>query len=301
LRPRLFALLIFLTGPGLAAEGPTPPQAADLAALKIVSRLPAGADRESSGIVRSRKHADLFWVHNDSGNEPRLFPIHRDGSPYRSTDHPDVPGVLIENATNVDWEDITALEDGTLVISDLGNNGNARQDLALYVVDEPSPTADRSAPARRLQVRYPDQTAFPPPSTNLNFDCEAIFSVGQTVFVLTKHRSGRKTKLYRLDDPQPDRVNTLTLLGEHEIGGMVGGADCDPSGKRLLVLTYQKIWLFERDDLETPFFQGRVSSWPFFLPQAEAICFAGDDTMLMTDEITDMLFEFKLNELRPAR
>jgi hypothetical protein len=301
LRPRLFALLIFLTGPGLAAEGPTTPQAADLAALKIVSRLPAGADRESSGIVRSRKHADLFWVHNDSGNEPRLFPIHRDGSPYRSTDHPEVPGVLIENAINVDWEDITTLEDGTLVISDLGNNGNARQDLALYVVDEPSPTADRSAPARRLAVRYPDQTAFPPPSTNLNFDCEAIFSVGQTVFVLTKHRSGRKTKLYRLDDPQPDRVNTLTLVGEHEIGGMVGGADCDPSGKRLLVLTYQKIWLFERDDLETPFFQGRVSSRPFFLPQAEAICFAGDDTALMTDEITDMLFEFKLNELRPAR
>jgi hypothetical protein len=301
LRPRLFALLIFLTGPGLAAEGPTTPQAADLAALKIVSRLPAGADRESSGIVRSRKHADLFWVHNDSGNEPRLFPIHRDGSPYRSTDHPEVPGVLIENAINVDWEDITTLEDGMLVISDLGNNGNARQDLALYIVDEPSPTADRSAPARRLAVRYPDQTAFPPPSTNLNFDCEAIFSVGQTVFVLTKHRSGRKTKLYRLDDPQPDRVNTLTLVGEHEIGGMVGGADCDPSGKRLLVLTYQKIWLFERDDLETPFFQGRVSSRPFFLPQAEAICFAGDDTTLMTDEITDMLFEFKLNELRPAR
>lgn len=294
--------VILLCGPRVAAAQPAPPPPGELLPLKVVARLPAGSNRESSGIVRSRKNPDLFWVHNDSGDEPRLYPIHRDGSPYLSKEQPDVPGVLIEGATHVDWEDIATLADGTLVIADMGNNGNARKDLAIYLVDEPSPTASRSAPARRISVRYPDQTEFPPAKPDFNFDCEAIFSVGQTVYMLTKHRSGDlRTKLYRLDQPQTDSTNTLTLVGDFEIGGQVVAADCDPAGKRLLVLTMQKIWLFERDDLKTPFFQGRITSRSFFLPQAEAICFADDDTALLTCELSDTLFELKLGELRPVR
>jgi len=278
------------------ADKPAP--ALDLAPLKVVAPLPPGARKESSGIVRSHKTPDLFWSLSDSGNAPRLYPLHRNGSPYLPAAGSKVPGVLIEGARNVDWEDLTALEDGTLVIADLGNNSNSRQDLALYFVDEPSPTVERSAPARRIDVRYPDQSEFPPPKTTRNFDCEAVFSVGQTVFLLTKHRSNRKTKLYRLDAPRAGRVNTLTLLGEHDIDGMVTAADCDASGKRLLVLTYQKIWLFERENLDTPFFEGRTSSRPFFLPQAEAICFGDEKTLLLTDEFAGTLLELPLSDLR---
>ncbi len=295
----LSLFLVFSMGPLLLAEQPTAKPPADLIPLKILARLPAGAAKESSGLVQSRKNPDLFWTHNDSGDEPRLYPLHRDGSPYRSARQPEVPGVLIDGATHVDWEDVAALDDGTLVIADLGNNNNQREDLALYLVKEPSPTADRSTTARRIAVRYPDQTEFPPHRTNRNFDCEAVFAVGNTIYVLTKHRSDTKTKLYRLDDPRPNRVNPLTLLGDHDLGGMVVAADCDPAGKRLLVLTYQTVWLFERDDLSTPLFQGRASSRPFFLPQCEAICFADKDTALLTDELIDTLFEFKLSELRP--
>jgi hypothetical protein len=278
------------------AAGQAPPS--ELAPLKVVARLPAGPDRESSGIVRSRLRPDLFWIHNDSGDEPRLYPIHRDGSPYRS---PGAAGVVVDGATHVDWEDIATLADGALVIADLGNNGNARKDLALYFVEEPEPTSGRSAPARRVPVRCPDQKGFPPAATDRNFDCEAIFSVGQQVHMLTKHRSDTRTKLYRLDSEREDQVNPLTLVDEFDIGGMVVAADCDAAGKRLLVLTLQKIWLFERDDLQTPFFRGRMSARRYFLPQAEAICFADDETALLTCEITDTLFELKLSELRPVQ
>jgi hypothetical protein len=293
---KVFAIVLLVCGPCLAADGP-PSSTPAVLPLKIVARLPAGPNRESSGIVRSRKSPDLFWVHNDSGDEPRLYPIHRDCSAYRSADHPDVPGVLIEGATHVDWEDITTLTDGTLVIADLGNNSNARKDLAIYMVDEPAPTASHSVAARRFPVRYPDQTEFPPPRSNRNFDCEAIFAVGQTIHVLTKHRSDSRTTLYRLDPLQEGQLHTLSRLGDFDTGGMVVGADCDATGKRLLVLTMQKIWLFERDDLDTPFFQGRISSRPYFLPQAEGICFADDETALLVDEISDSLFEFKVMEL----
>ena len=35
---------------------------------------------EMSGIVPSRRYPGIFWVHNDSGDEARLFAIRADGS-----------------------------------------------------------------------------------------------------------------------------------------------------------------------------------------------------------------------------
>ena len=34
---------------------------------------------ESSGIVRGRINADVYWTHNDSGDAARLFAVTRDG------------------------------------------------------------------------------------------------------------------------------------------------------------------------------------------------------------------------------
>ena len=194
--------MILLSGPATGCGPARVAAAGRTRALKVVARLPPGPDRESSGIVRSRKHPDLFWVHNDSGDEPRLYPIHRDGSPYRSTDHPDVPGVLIEGATHVDWEDITTLADGTLVIADLGNNGNARKDLAIYFVDEPRrrpavpppPGDSRSAIPTRRSSRRRSQT-----STST---AKRSSPSGRLSMCSRNTAAARETKLYRLDQPQ---------------------------------------------------------------------------------------------------
>jgi hypothetical protein len=47
-----------------------------------VAKLPPGPVKENSGIVRSRRIPDLFWMHNDSGDEPRVYPIRRNGEAY---------------------------------------------------------------------------------------------------------------------------------------------------------------------------------------------------------------------------
>ncbi len=281
-------------------QPPPPTPVVDPLPLQFIARLPAGAALESSGIVRSRRHEDLLWSLNDSGNAPRLYALHRDGSPYLKTEEPQTPGVLIEGAKNVDWEDLATFADGTLIIADLGNNQNARQDLALYFVPEPDPTAARSAPARRFPVRFPDQASFPPPANALNFDCEAVFVADGQVYCLTKHRSDARTKLYRLDNPRENEINTLSLVDDFEIGGKVVAADYDESGRRLLVLTYRTVWLFEREAPGSSFFRGRISRRDFALPQSEAICFADGETAFMTDELADSLFAFRLSELRPA-
>jgi hypothetical protein len=158
---------------------------------------------EMSGIARSRTYDGVYWVHNDSGDRARIFPIRLDGSvvipPFVSrrdtSDRPEDPsvvyeGIHIEGAVNIDWEDI-AIDGDTLYIADVGNNGNARRDLAVYVVKEPNPEATLQAHAlKRIPIAYPDQKAFP--DEKWHFDCEAVFVFRGKLYFITKHRAPRQ-------------------------------------------------------------------------------------------------------------
>jgi hypothetical protein len=90
---------------------------------QIVSLDPAIA--ESSGLARSSVDG-VFWTHGDSGTEPLLFAIDREGR-LRAT-------VRVTGATNLDWEDLTSDGAGHLWIGDIGNNANNRRDLAVHRV-----------------------------------------------------------------------------------------------------------------------------------------------------------------------
>ncbi len=252
---------------------------------------------ENSGIVKSRHYPDVYWLHNDSGDEPRIYPIRGDGKDYKGARSSEKLGVLIGGAINIDWEDITADASGNIIISDLGNNRNDRRDLVFYVVPEPSPDATRAAYIKRYFVRYPNQTSFPAPKDDFNFDCEGVFTVGDTIHLFSKNRSNTHTTLYRLDNPQSDQINTLTKLETFDLRGQVTGADATPDGKRLVVLTYKMLWLFERATVNDSFFTGKVRWAPYAGKQAESICFADDATLKLIDEATGVLHEIAIADL----
>ena len=276
-----------------------PPEMAPVALTRI-AKLGPGPSRENSGIVKSRQHPDLFWIENDSGDEPRIYPIHRDGKNYSDTRYADEQGILIGGAINVDWEDIAVNDAGEVLVADLGNNENDRQDLVIYVLSEPAPTAGRTTFRKKLFVRYPDQHEFPASRDQRNFDCEAVFTVDDKIYLLSKNRSNTLTTMYRLDDEQSEEVNTLTKLGSFDVHGQAVGADCMPDGKRLVVLTYTGVWLFTRDSLAEDFFTAAVRWAPLGPQEAEAICFADDDTLLIANEATAELFELPLSSLVPV-
>src|SRR6516225_1863952 len=85
-----------------------------LRSLEPLGRFDLRAIPEASGIVKSRRHAGIFWVHNDSGNPSTLFAIRRNGSIVQQ---------FKIAAPNIDWEDIAADGDGHLYLGDIGNNG----------------------------------------------------------------------------------------------------------------------------------------------------------------------------------
>jgi hypothetical protein len=265
--------------------------------LKLLAKLGPGPGEENSGIVKSRHRNDVFWIHNDSGDEPRIYAVDRHGKSYPSERYPSENGVLIGGAINVDWEDITIDDDGQIIVADVGNNANDRRDLVLYYLDEPRPTAGRTTFQKKVFIRYPNQRSFPADRDEFNFDCEAVFTVGKTVYFLSKDRSDEYTNLYRLDEANPNVTNVLTLLDTFDIHGQAVGADCTPDGRRLAVLTYTAVWLFERSSLDQSFFTQRVFWAPFAERDAEAICFADDKTLLIADESLGELYEVATSEL----
>src|SRR5438045_5677919 len=53
---------------------------------------------ELSGIAASRAQPGVYYVHNDSGDSPRIFALDRAGT--------ELGQLCLAGATNVDWEDI---------------------------------------------------------------------------------------------------------------------------------------------------------------------------------------------------
>ena len=125
----MIVMFPFLVAVLLAADPPSP--------LEPLGRFDPRAIREASGVVKSRRHPGIFWVHNDSGNPPALFAVRRDGTILRE---------FRLAVPNVDWEDIAADDRGYLYVGDIGNNGGLLPIRVIYRFDEPDPAVPASAP-----------------------------------------------------------------------------------------------------------------------------------------------------------
>lgn len=250
---------------------------------------------ECSGFVKSRNFSDVFWMHNDSGDKSRVFAVHKNGSLIKSQKAGGAyDGVTITLAKNQDWEDIAVDDQRNLIIADSGNNRNLRKNLAIYFVKEPNPEEKSMAKAyKKILFHYTDQDSFPP--AKMNFDAEAIFWANGKLYLLTKHRSDTLTKLYRFNALHEHKSNPLTPISTFDIRGMVTAADVSPDGKKLVVLTYSGVWLFETKGKSYNYFKGKISWLPIVAKQCEGICFDGK-TILISNEQRE-LFELATDQL----
>lgn len=247
---------------------------------------------ESSGLVRARSF-DGYWTLNDSGDSPRIFPITADGKTVGSS----LAGIAIPEARNRDWEAIGRIDDKRLVVADFGNNGNARRNLCLYLVEEVDPLNSTEAVVwLRVPFHYPDQAAFP--GEVRNFDAEAIFCWGESIYFFTKHRSDSRTKLYRLPllEVTPEDSVPAQLLGHFSAHEQVTGADISPSGQQVAVLTRKGVWLFEDYLDPAHLLLGKVSFLSIAAKQCEAITFEGEDSLLISNEQAE-LFRLSTKDL----
>jgi hypothetical protein len=257
------------------------------------------AVNEASGLVKSRLWKDVFWTHNDSGDEPRIFPVREDGRIIKPLWMREYGGIRIPDSVNVDWESITTDDKGNLYIGDIGNNSNTRRDLCFYIVEEPYPSETVvTRVSKRISFYYSDQKSIPP--KRRNYDAEAMFWKRGKIYILTKHRSDTYTKLYRLDSMNPFKENPAVPIGRFNCRGQVSGADISPDGLKLALLTYNSVWLFEVSNNKTDdYFNGKVFWLPIKAVHAEAICLDGNRIIMANEE--GELFRLNKNDLLMMR
>ncbi|XOV88412.1 MAG: hypothetical protein ACFHX7_00695 [Pseudomonadota bacterium] len=305
---RTFRLVLVLCSLVYSAAG-TADSPGDVAGVVKVLDLAFGGISEMSGMVRSRRFDDIYWMHNDSGDTARLFAVNSEGRVqfpgyladqyHGETMTPGTspwPGLTVLGASNVDWEDI-AIDEDNLYIADLGNNGNARRDLGVYVLPEPNPRQIAQARALKfVPVRYPSQASYP--AEQWHYDSEAMFIYRGKLYFLTKHRQPGKiseweagTRLYRLDSMATDRVNVLRQVDMHDEVAVVTAADLSPDGRRLAVLCYTALWIFEAPRSRDRWLSGKARMTPLDLRvtgQAEAVAWRDDRTLLIGNEGSEL-------------
>ena len=258
---------------------------------------------EMSGIVKSKRYDDVYWVHNDSGDTARLFAIDGKGKviyPDWMDVYGEVPvegakqwqGHKIEVAANIDWEDI-AVDDEFIYVAEMGNNGNARRDLGVYVIPELNPRKVSDTRALKyIPIRYPDQKQYP--AEQWHFDSESIFVFEQKLYFVSKHRQpGEISKyekgavLYRLDTQYTDRFNVLKQIDSHDEVNLATAADLSPDGNRLAILSYQQLWLFDKPRHGDRFFSSTTYKLDLdysILGLSEAVAWVDDETVLIGSE-----------------
>jgi hypothetical protein len=228
--------------------------------------------RESSGMEPAGD--SLFWTHNDSGGEPVLYAVGRDG---------EVRGrVRLRGAANRDWEDLAAGPCGAgrcLYVADIGDNAAVHPEVVIWRVPEPAP-GDGIAPAERFAARYPGGPR----------DAESLFVLPDgSVYLLTKGRD-TPVELYRWPVPlapgpvELEPVRTLAPQPE-QTGDMVTGAASSPDGRWVAVRTYSTLAFYRTDALlgnGGPALT--VDLVPLGEPQGEAVAFGPGDTVLLTSE-----------------
>ena len=226
---------------------------------------------EVSGIEQISK--DLYVSINDSGDEPYLYVFNSSGEI--------VHRVYVSGAKNIDWEDIT-YDGNYLYIGDIGNNRNQRKDIAIYRIDidttikmgyEGNDSGIRlkdTVEALRYSFQYPDQKEYPPQASQMNFDSEALAYDKGNLLILSKDRSKPYKGVCKIYEGEflEDKLNVkliqqIKLKGLSWLTGSVTG--CDYSNGMLYVLTYKRIYVYERDKDQFNFILkknlGRLQQW----------------------------------------
>ncbi|HXG85622.1 MAG TPA: hypothetical protein VNI84_16480 [Pyrinomonadaceae bacterium] len=207
---------------------------------KVVGTISSGEITESSGIAASRCAENVFWTHNDSGDDAFLFAINVKGEKLGTW--------KVSNAKNNDWEDIAAFKDAkgecSLYVGDIGNNERMKSELTIYRVKEPKISdADKSSSkknpvktenAAAIKINYPD----------MRRDAETLLVHPQTgdIYVLSKSFS-QPSGVYKLAaNYDSNKPNTLKKIADFAVpavpNGLLTGGDISPDGKSVILCDY---------------------------------------------------------------
>ena len=175
----------------------------------------------------------------------------------------------------------------------------------IYKIAKNDFNSSDSIEAQIIYFNYPEQSDFTP-SNDHNFDCEAIISVKNKLYIFSKNRGNAKTDLYRL--PKVPGTYDAEYITTFDATGLITGATHHLENKPMLALlgiennetALPFVWLFY-DFTEDHFFNGQQKKIELTLEgKMEAICFLNADQLLFSKEgVGEQLFTLDIDDWIP--
>lgn len=214
--------------------------------LQLLSILPESIN-ESSGLIY---YNDQLWTHNDGVGDNRLYQISPNSPVIEES-------IILQNSTNIDWEDI-AQDESHLYIGDFGNNAGDRQNLKIYKIPKNNFTENTDT----IFFSFADQLNFTGPLNQHNFDCEAMIVDRDSIYLFSKNHLDQQTRLYQI--PKIAGQYQATVKARFDTKGLITAADLDQESNTLCLLGFEInndrylpfVWIFY-DYPNTDFFRGK--------------------------------------------
>ncbi len=183
--------------------------------------------QESSGLVYLNEKIITI---NDSGGLPALYEID-------STSGNVIRTVTVENASNIDWEELS-MDDNYIYICDFGNNSGSRTNLRIYLlaISDYLNTPNDTVNAEIIEFSYSDQVDFTPSNYTTNFDAEAAIVSGDSIYVFTKNWGDNNSNVYSLPKvPGNYQANKIATINTE---GLITGASYNMQSGSVLLTGY---------------------------------------------------------------
>ncbi|SFZ96133.1 hypothetical protein SAMN05216324_11643 [Chryseobacterium limigenitum] len=248
--------------------------------LKVEFSLPKKL-KEVSGIALSQDKKTI-WAIEDQGNKNVVYGLDTQGNL--------VADVLVENAENDDWEDITKDSQGNIYIGNFGNNDNDRQNLSILKLDLKDAAQKTAKAVQTTSFHYEGQTEFPPKKSNWLYDCEAFVEMDGNFYLFTKNRSkGFDGTFLVFQIPNKEGDFEAKLIGKLKLQGgysdaAITSATINSTKDKIVLLTHKNIHVlsgFTANDFNSV----KIQKIPLnHNSQKEAIVFVDDKTLLIADE-----------------
>ena len=251
---------------------------------------------ETSGLVEWEDH---FYTHNDD-TDLHLYQLDKKGSITKK--------IKLNGVKNNDWEELTQ-DETHFYLGDFGNNASGnRSDLTIFKIAKNS--LFDNPKIETISFSYPEQTDFPAKKSEKLFDCEAFFLYQNYFYLFTKNRSkgfDGTTLLYKI--PAVAGNHPAQLIAKFKTCSnynscVITGASISPDEKRIVLLSHDRIWLFE-DFKGDEFLNGKITELALnHYSQKEAVSFKDNDKLIIADERTKKvggnLYEISINTLKSS-
>ena len=207
---------------------------------KVVANIESSEIKESSGLVVSKCQREVFWTHNDSGDDAFIFAFNIEGEKLGTW--------KVTGAKAFDWEDIAQIKDANgecvLYIGDIGNNTRSRGEFTIYRVKEPKVSTENKSSSKKnpLATDASEAIKFEYPGTRRDAETLMVHPATGDIYILSKSLSGA-SGVYKLKSNfDLSKTNKLEKLTDFTVpaipNGFLTGGDISPDGTRVVICDY---------------------------------------------------------------